>query len=159
MRRLIIMFISVFMLSASSCGSSPISDSGGSDSESSKSGHHHDDNPRPYDPDADAKAELAETLELAQSKGKLALIVMGANWCHDSRGLAAHFEDPEFRSAYIDPYYELLYIDVGEKNRNIDIAQGFGVDDIVGTPTVFIVDETGAVLNLCLLYTSDAADD
>jgi len=73
---------------------------------------------------------------------------MGANWCHDSRGLAYHFENPEFRAEHITPYFEQVYIDVGEKNRNIDIAQKFGLEDIKGTPTIFVLTTDGEVLNL-----------
>ena len=39
-------------------------------------------------------------------------------------------------------------MDVGQHNRNIDLAQKFGVDDIVGTPTIFITNSEGKVLNL-----------
>ncbi len=110
--------------------------------------HDNHDEPRPYDAEADAKSDLEETLSAARQSGKLALIVMGANWCHDSRGLAAHFESDDFKTEIIHPYYELLYIDVGQKDRNEDISARFGVDDIVGTPTVFIVTGDGKVLNL-----------
>jgi len=110
--------------------------------------HHGDDEPRPYDAKADAHQDVEDVLARALAKDKLAIIAMGANWCHDSRGLAARFEDPDFRARNITPFYELLYVDVGQKNRNIDIAQRFGVEDIVGTPTVFIVTGEGEVLNL-----------
>ncbi|NNE57288.1 MAG: thioredoxin family protein [Hellea sp.] len=110
--------------------------------------HHDEDEPRPYDADADAHQDVEDILARARANDKLAIIAMGANWCHDSRGLAARFEDPDFRAQNITPYYELLYIDVGRKDRNIDIAQRFGVEEIVGTPTVFIVTSEGEVLNL-----------
>jgi len=69
------------------------------------------------------------------------------NWCHDSRALAAHFEKPRFQEL-ISENYKLAYVDVGQKDRNIDLAQNFGVDDIVGSPTVFITNSQGEVLNL-----------
>ncbi len=102
----------------------------------------------PYNAEAAAWSEVHQTLAKAQANDRLALIVMGANWCHDSRGLAAQFDKERFKTELLDPNYELLYVDVGKKNRNIDIAQKFGVDDIVGTPTVFIVHPDGEVLNL-----------
>lgn len=42
----------------------------------------------------------------------------------------------------------MTYVDVGKKDRNIDLAREFGVKSIVGTPTVFITDSDGQVLNL-----------
>lgn len=109
---------------------------------------HHEDGPRPYDETRDGWADLNTTRAAAKQSGKRAMIVMGANWCHDSRGLASYFEDPDFRAEHLTPYYEQVYIDVGEKNRNVDIAQHLGVESIVGTPTVFILESDGTVLNL-----------
>lgn len=103
--------------------------------------------PRPYDPAADAEIDINHTLLAAKEEGKLGLLVFGANWCHDSRALAAHFEKPRFETL-LRSHYKMTYIDVGEKDRNIDLARKFGVDDIVGTPTVFVTDSDGKVLNL-----------
>jgi thiol-disulfide isomerase/thioredoxin len=115
-------------------------------SDHSSDGHTMDE-PRPYDALADAHEDVKLTLAAAEEAGKMSLIVMGANWCHDSRGLAAQFEKERFQTL-LDEHYSLVYVDVGQKNRNIDIAQRFGVDNIVGTPTVFVVSSMGEVLNL-----------
>jgi len=143
-----------FLLSASSCNSVDLSEESlqvetdAYDLDAELKDDHHDDEPRPFDSEANAWADLNTTLMAAKTNGKMSLVVMGANWCHDSRGLASHFEDTEFRTQYIDPYYEQVYIDVGEKDRNIDIAHKFGLEAIVGTPTVFFVTSDGDVLNL-----------
>lgn len=108
---------------------------------------HAHDQPRPYDASRDAKADVKGALEKAQANGKMTIVAMGANWCHDSRGFAAQFEKDRFKPLLKD-HYELVYVDVGKLDRNIDIAQGFGVDAIVGTPTVFVVGTNGDVLNL-----------
>ena len=105
------------------------------------------DEPRPYDAAADAEVDINHTLVAAKEEGKLGLLVFGANWCHDSRALAAHFEKPRFESL-LRSHYKMTYIDVGEKNRNIDLARKFGVNDIVGTPTIFVTNSEGEVLNL-----------
>jgi thioredoxin-related protein len=109
--------------------------------------HHAENEPRPYDNEADAEIDINQTLLAAQKEGKLGLLVFGANWCHDSRALAGYFEKPRFQTLLRD-YYKLAYIDVGQKNRNIDLARKFGVDDIVGTPTIFVTNSDGDVLNL-----------
>jgi len=126
------------------------SQAGDSHSDDSHGGDdpHHKNSPRPYDASSDAWSDLRATLAAARVSGKRSIIVMGANWCHDSRGLAFHFENPEFRAEHITPYFEQVYIDVGEKNRNIDIAQKFGLEDIKGTPTIFVLSTEGDVLNL-----------
>lgn len=100
-----------------------------------------------YDATRDAQADLDMAQELAATDRLKTLVIMGANWCHDSRALAGHFQTDRFRDL-LDQHYSVVYIDVGRKNRNLDIARSFGLDGIVGTPTVIIQDEEGAVLNL-----------
>ncbi|MEQ1538760.1 MAG: thioredoxin family protein [Sphingorhabdus sp.] len=100
----------------------------------------------PYDAKADAKAEVDAALARAKTGNRMAIIVMGANWCHDSRALAGWFAQPRF-AAMIVSRYELVYVDVGYKDRNIDIARRFGLKSIKGTPTVMIVNGNGKLLN------------
>lgn len=103
---------------------------------------------RPYDETRDAQVDLAQALKDAATYNKRAMIVMGANWCHDSRALATHFETERFQTL-LNPNYIVTYIDVGQKNRNEDIVRNFGLPEgIVGTPTVIITDSAGTVLNL-----------
>ena len=63
-----------------------------------KAEHHAEDEPRPYDAEADAEVDINHTLVAAKEEGKLAMLLFGANWCHDSRALAAHFEKPRFQT-------------------------------------------------------------
>ena len=100
----------------------------------------------PFDAKADAKAEVDAALARAKVGNRMALIVMGANWCHDSRALAGWFAQPRF-AAMIAARYELVYVYVGYKARNIDIARRFGLKSIKGTPTVMIVSGNGKLLN------------
>jgi thioredoxin-related protein len=99
-----------------------------------------------FNPKADAKAEVNAALASAKANGKYALIVLGANWCHDSRALAGWFSSPRF-AAMLGERYELVYVDVGMRDRNIDIARRFGLKGVKGTPTVLIVDGNGKLLN------------
>jgi thiol-disulfide isomerase/thioredoxin len=105
---------------------------------------------RPFDAEADAKAAVDATLARAKAQNRLAIIVMGANWCHDSRALAGWFATPRF-AAMLGQRYEIVYVDVGTpqlgKGRNLDIAKRFGIKKIKGTPTVLIVDGDGRLLN------------
>jgi len=109
--------------------------------------HKSHDEPTPYDAKADAWADVRVAKERAKISGKKTIVAMGANWCHDSRGLAAQFDKLRFQ-ILLNAHFELVYVDVGQKDRNIDMAQEFGVNDIVGTPTVFILSSKGDVLNL-----------
>lgn len=98
-------------------------------------------------PETGAVAAVAEALSDANLSGKHAIIVMGANWCHDSRALAGWFQTPRFQTL-LQENYVVRYVDVGQKDRNIEIAKGFGLESIVGTPTIVVTDSNGEVLNL-----------
>lgn len=106
-----------------------------------------DEEPRPYDKTRDARADVDAALFAAKSAGKNAIIVMGANWCHDSRDLVAHFMTPRFQTL-LAQNFEYVYVDVGVRDRNLDIAADFGIDKVEGTPTIVIVSPGGEVLNL-----------
>jgi hypothetical protein len=43
--------------------------------------------------------------------------------------------------------YEIVYVDVGHRDRNIDIARRFGLKAIKGTPTVLVLSADGDLLN------------
>jgi len=101
----------------------------------------------PFEADKAARAAVDAAIIKAAETNKDALIVMGANWCHDSRALATHFETPKFKNM-LKSHYVLEYIDVAQKNMNQDIARSFGLEGTPGTPTVLIVDGTGKVRNL-----------
>ncbi len=101
---------------------------------------------RPFDPKANGKAEVEAALSRAKATNRFAIIVLGANWCHDSRVLAGWFATPRF-AGMIAARYELVYVDVGYRDRNLDIAKRFGFKALKGTPTVLIVNGNGKLLN------------
>lgn len=100
-----------------------------------------------YDASRLAQDDVEQAQAYAAENGLKTIIVMGANWCHDSRALAGHFQTPKFQTLFKD-HYSVVYVDVGQKNRNLDIARSFGLDGIVGTPTIIVTDTEGKVLNL-----------
>lgn len=105
---------------------------------------------RLYEDNRAAMADVDAALARAAERDARVLLVMGANWCHDSRGLAGWLSTPRF-ARMIHARYELVYVDVGHpqegEGRNIDIAQRFGIEEITGTPTVLILSPEGTLLN------------
>ena len=90
-------------------------------------------------PSEDSMADLKAGFETAQKNNKLALVVMGANWCHDSRALAARlYKEP--LSTVIKAHYEIIFIDVGYLEKGKDIISSLGIPVYYATPTVLIVD-------------------
>ncbi len=103
-----------------------------------------------YSAESDASADVDAALERATVKGRNVLVVLGANWCHDSRAFAGWIETPRFQ-AMLAERFETAYVDVGnpqgDKGRNLEIAQRFGIEEVVGTPTVLILSPAGTLLN------------
>jgi thiol-disulfide isomerase/thioredoxin len=104
----------------------------------------------PFDPEADATQSVTSAIGRAGRSDKMLLIVMGANWCHDSRALAGWLATPRF-AGLIAARYELVYVDVGTpqigEGRNLDIAKRFGIKKVKNTPLVMLVSADGVLLN------------
>ncbi|WP_375205260.1 thioredoxin family protein [Hyphococcus sp.] len=107
---------------------------------------HRDNDPRPFDDSRNAMADVNAALAAAKASGKNVLLVLGGNWCHDSRGLAAKFEQDDL-AAVIAENYELVWVDVGYRDRNLEVPRRFGVPELYGTPTVLILSPYGDLLN------------
>ncbi|GAB5489310.1 MAG: hypothetical protein Pars2KO_28800 [Parasphingorhabdus sp.] len=103
---------------------------------------------KPYDlkENSDPKVNVSMALSRAKAFGKRVILVMGANWCHDSRGFAGWLETPRL-AKMMSMKYETVYVDVGFRDKNIDIAQRFGIEEIKGTPTVLVLSPDGKLLN------------
>lgn len=103
--------------------------------------------PLPYDEHADAAADLLAARARAKAANKLLLIDFGGNWCADCRILAGVMEQSEMRP-FVHRHYEVINVDVGLFNRNMDILAHYGFQKIEGVPAVFVVDpRTDELLN------------
>ncbi len=105
---------------------------------------------RVYDVRPDAMGEVDAALARAAANGKRVLLVMGANWCHDSRAMAGWLETPRF-AALVAEQYELVFVNVGMPQsgdgHNLDIARRFGLTEFPGTPAVLVLTADGTLVN------------
>lgn len=95
--------------------------------------------PSPYDGSVNAHKQVAEALKKGRKRGKPVLIDFGANWCADCRVLAGVLELPEMKS-WIAREFELVQVDVGEFDRNLDIPRRFAGKDLGAIPAIFVID-------------------
>ncbi|MEM6584140.1 MAG: thioredoxin family protein [Pseudomonadota bacterium] len=95
-------------------------------------------------------ADVDEALQRADENGTRVLLVMGANWCHDSRALAGWLGTDRFK-ALIEREFELVYVNVGRPQsgdgHNLSIAKRFGLEDLPGTPNLLVVTPQGDLVN------------
>lgn len=98
-------------------------------------------------PSDDPMAELERTRQSALANDRLVLIVMGANWCHDSRGLASRLYQEPLRGI-IENHYETLFVDVGYLDQGSEVIKALGPPVYYATPTVLIIDPaSGRLVN------------
>lgn len=108
---------------------------------------HHENSPKVYVESADPMQDVQNGLNKALTNNKRLLLVLGAQWCHDSRGLASNFATPEM-SAITNAHYEVVYVDVGYFNDLRAITERFSQPHYFATPTVMIIDpQTETLLN------------
>lgn len=112
---------------------------------------------RPAGPEArsylvseNASADVDAALARARSSGKRVLLVMGANWCSDSRALAGWLGTERF-AALIARKYELVFVNIGQPRtgdgHNFHIARRFGLAELPGLPNFLVLTADGQLVN------------
>ncbi|MDB6062542.1 MAG: thioredoxin family protein [Verrucomicrobiaceae bacterium] len=108
--------------------------------------------PFPFDENANAKADIQQTLLNAQTAKLPVLIIFGANWCPDCRALDASIKT-EKNAELIAKTFRIVKVDIGNFDRNLDIAAAYGDPQKNGIPAAVIVSPNNDVL-----YTSRRGD-
>ena len=83
-----------------------------------------DPNGRLFQPSTDPLADVQQALGRAEDDDRLALVVLGANWCHDSRALASRLHSSPLAEV-IQENYELVFVDVGYYEKGREVLQQF----------------------------------
>jgi len=96
-------------------------------------------------PTRDAHQQIQEALALAARERKNLLLVFGADWCYDCHVLDKAFHRPDV-AVVLNANYELVNIDIGEGNKNLDLAAHYEVPLNRGVPAVAVLDSTGKLL-------------
>jgi hypothetical protein len=92
-------------------------------------------------------ASLEQARGTASASGKLLMVVMGADWCHDSRAFIDYLADPDF-AALIDERYVVERVNVGYYEFVSGVVDHWDIPIIYGTPTVLVIEpDSETVLN------------
>jgi thioredoxin len=97
----------------------------------------------PYNEAANAKADVQQGLDAARTDQKQLLLVFGANWCKDCREL-----DKAMRGtsrALIEGRFDVVKIDVGNFDKNLDLAERYGNPIKMGIPAIVVLSTNGQV--------------
>lgn len=102
--------------------------------------------PLPYDTSADAQRDLTSAMAAARKSGKRVLVVFGANWCPDCRVLDKEFHAGGKTAELVASRYEVVKVDVGDFDKNLDFAKLYGEPLKKGIPSVVVVTPTNEVV-------------
>jgi thioredoxin 1 len=91
----------------------------------------------PYDGKADAAADVRHALAAARTDHRKVLLVFGANWCGDCRALDKAMHGSSQR--LIEGKFEVVKIDVGNFDKNLDLAERYGNPIQKGIPAVVVL--------------------
>ena len=103
-----------------------------------------------YPKDASGPAAFNAALANTKAQNKLAVIVFGADWCHDSRALARVLLSDQFKTEF-GARFGVTFINVGKPQTgagtNLDLVQRLGVKNLKSTPALFVISPKGKVVN------------
>src|SRR5262249_18740512 len=98
-----------------------------------------------YSPGADAKHDIQNALTRAARQHKRVLVEFGADWCFDCHVLEYYFQQPRVAPVLASGFVPVR-VDVGEYNRNLDLAQQYGIPLQKGVPALAILESDGRLL-------------
>jgi thiol:disulfide interchange protein len=98
-----------------------------------------------YPAAADATKEIAEALKVAATDHKRVLLVFGANWCYDCHVLDRALHDGA-AGKIANESFVMVHVDVGEADKNLDLAKQYKIPLDKGVPAVAILGSDGKLL-------------
>ena len=99
----------------------------------------------PYDETADAHAAVRGALAAAAQSNTPVLVVFGANWCPDCRVLDTAMHSGS-SAPLMQKNFRVVKVDVGRFDRNVDLAEAYGVPLKKGIPAVAVLSPQGKVV-------------
>ena len=98
----------------------------------------------PYDDAAGSSGSVTQRHDAARSQNKDVLVIFGANWCEDCRDLDKAMHGSS--ASLIDPLFVVVKINVGNFDRNLDLAARYGNPIQKGIPAAVLFTPTDKVV-------------
>ena len=102
-------------------------------------------NPDLYAPPEAAPAEIKSALKEASVDHKRVILVFGGNWCYDCHVLDTAFGSPSIRPI-VESSFHIVHVNIGEMDKNLDLAQKYGVPLNKGVPSLAVLSSDGLLL-------------
>lgn len=102
-------------------------------------------NPNLYPAPAEAPAEISAALAAAAKDHKRVILVFGGNWCYDCHVLDATFHSKDI-APLVQKNYHVVHINIGEYDKNLDLAHKYEVPLNKGVPSLAVLDPDGKLV-------------
>ncbi len=98
-----------------------------------------------YPADVNAEKEIADALQTAAKTHRRVLLIFGGNWCYDCHVLDEAFHLPEIAPT-LNRNFVVAHIDIGEYNKNLEIAKKYEVPVERGVPAAAVLENNGKLV-------------
>ena len=102
--------------------------------------------PLPYNGEIYSESDIERFLDSSINKSKQPIIIFGGNWCPDCRILEGTLQLPTIKK-YMIEHYEILHVDVGRYDKNMNLISYFKIPKEEGVPRVLVFDTNKNILN------------
>jgi thiol:disulfide interchange protein len=102
-------------------------------------------NPHLYNSAANATLDIRRAVATAAKEHKNVLLDFGGNWCIDCHVLDNAFHQPRI-APLLNDNYVLVHVDVGQYDRNLELAKKYHADLSKGVPSLSVLDARGTVI-------------
>ena len=100
-----------------------------------------------YNPEADAKAEVAAAVAKASAEGKHVFLQVGGNWCPWCVKFHKMVEADTKLDSLVKANYVVVKVNFSKENDNQQLLATLGYPQRFGFPVFVILDEKGKVLH------------
>lgn len=101
--------------------------------------------PPPYGETTEARAAVQHALTAARAAHTPVLVLFGANWCKDCRALDLELKSAK-NAALIARTFKMVKVDIGNFDRNLDLAAAYGNPIEKGIPAAVVLSADNQVL-------------
>jgi thioredoxin 1 len=98
-----------------------------------------------YEDPAEVQAGIDAARAQAAREGKRVAIVFGADWCPDCYAFESSLKH-RLVAPIVDPAFVIVKVSVGNRNRNLELMEGYGMVVENGIPAVAVIEPDGRLV-------------
>ncbi len=103
--------------------------------------------PKIYNPQANARAEIAHAIQMASQTGKHVFLQIGGNWCPWCIKFHRFVHDTPALDSLLNQHYIVCMVNFSKENKNLDILAELEYPQRFGFPVFVILDGQGKRLH------------